>query len=250
MSSSIWTRCADGSEIVPLRLEPWRVVEGQHQVSTRKLVATDAEQALLEELIETVKPGRLAGGRLHYLLATPFRYPPLRHGSRFGGRFEQGLWYGAASLDAAFAEVAYYRLLFLEGTVADLDGVETELTSFRARVRTERGADLTAGCFAAHRAELASPTSYVASQATGTDMRAAGVEAFRYPSARHRDGVCVAVMSAGAFARRKPHALEAWHCIASRARVEMRKRDYLKRVSFAFARETFLVAGALPAPAI
>ena len=74
MSSSIWTRCAGGSEIVALRLEPWRVVEGQHQVSTRKLVASDAEQAVLEDLIETVKPGRLAPARLHYLLATPFRY--------------------------------------------------------------------------------------------------------------------------------------------------------------------------------
>ena len=95
MSSSIWTRCAGDSEIQPLRLEPWRVVEGQHQISTRKLVASDAEQALLEALIETVKPGQLSPARLHYLLATPFRYPPLRHGSRFGRRFEPGLWYGA-----------------------------------------------------------------------------------------------------------------------------------------------------------
>ena len=250
MSSSIWTRCADGSEIVALHLEPWRVVEGQHQVSTRKLVDTDAEQSMLEELIETVKPGRLGPRGMHYLLATPFRYPPLRHGSRYGDRFEPGLWYGAETLDAALAEVAYYRLLFLDGTAADLDGVETELTSFRARVRAQRGADLTAGCFAAHRDALASPISYAATQATGTDMRAAGVQAFRYPSARHAGGVNVGVFEAAAFARRKPHALEAWHCIASRARVEMRKRDYLKRVSFAFERAAFLVDGSLPSPAI
>ena len=250
MSSSIWTRCADGSELVALRLEPWRVVEGQHQVSTRKLVASDAEQALLEELIETVKPGRLAPARLHYLLATPFRYPPLRHGSRYGARFEPGIWYGAETLEAAFAEVAYYRLLFLEGTTADLDGVETELTSFRVRVRTVRGADLTAGCFESHRDVLASPVSYDATQATGADMRAAGVEAFRYPSARSANGVGVAVVDAAAFARRKPHALEAWHCIASRARVEMRKRDYLKRVAHAYERDAFLVGGRLPAPAL
>ena len=250
MSSSIWTRCADGSEPIALRLEPWRVVEGQHQVSTRKLVASDAEQALLEDLIETVKPGQLAPARLHYLLATPFRYPPLRHGSRFGGRYEPALWYGAESLETAMAEVAYYRLVFLDGTTANLDGVETELTSFRARVRTERGADLTAGCFAAHRAELASPVSYAASQATGADMRAAGVAAFRFPSARHEGGVGVALFDAAAFARSKPHAFDAWHCVASRARVEMRKRDYLKRVSFAFERERFLVGDVLPTPAL
>lgn len=40
MSSSIWTRCAGDSELRPLRLSPWRIVEAQHQVSTRKLVDT------------------------------------------------------------------------------------------------------------------------------------------------------------------------------------------------------------------
>src|SRR5690606_40733910 len=73
MSSSIWTRCAGASELRPLRLEPWRVVEAQHRVSTRKLVDTLEEQALLEDLIERAKPPDPTGGRLHYLLATPFR---------------------------------------------------------------------------------------------------------------------------------------------------------------------------------
>ncbi len=250
MSSSIWTRCADGSELRALRLEPWRVVEGQHQISTRKLVASDAEQALLEDLIERVKPRDPASGRMHYLLATPFRYPPLRHGSRYGGRFEPGIWYGSETLEAAFAEVAYYRLLFLEGTSANLDGVETELTSFRARVRTERGADLVAGCFAQFRSQLASPISYDATQATGADMRAARVQAFRYPSARHPAGVGVAVLDRVAFGRRKPYALETWYCIATRARVELRKRDWFERRAHAYARDAFVVDGRLPAPAL
>ena len=77
MSSSIWTRCAGDSELRPLRLSPWRVVESQHQVSTRKLVDSADEQALLEELIDGAKPPDLTRGRLHYLLFTPFRYPPL-----------------------------------------------------------------------------------------------------------------------------------------------------------------------------
>ncbi|HUF12299.1 MAG TPA: RES family NAD+ phosphorylase [Longimicrobiales bacterium] len=250
MSSSIWTRCAGDSEVGPLRLEPWRVVEGQHQVSTRKLVATDAEQALLEDLIEGVKPRDLSRGRLHYLLATPFRYPPLRHGSRFGARHEPGIWYGSETIDAAFAEVAYYRLLFFEGTAADLDGLETELTAFRARVRTERGVDLVSGCFAEWRSDIASPTSYAATQALGADLRVARVQAFRYPSARHPDGVGIAVLERKAFARYKPHGLESWHCIASRAVVEMRKRDYFERRAFSYAREAFLVEGELPAPAL
>jgi hypothetical protein len=84
MSSDIWTQCAGRSEVRPLKLTPWRVVESQHQVSTRKLVDTLEEQALLEELIDSAKPRDTTNGRLHYLLSTPFRYPPLPYGSRFG----------------------------------------------------------------------------------------------------------------------------------------------------------------------
>src|SRR6478672_10673303 len=116
MSSSIWTRCAGDSEIRRLQLTASRVVESQHQVSTRKLVDSNEEQALLEELIDGVKPLDVTNGKLHYLLSTPFRYPPLRHGSRFGRRHERGIWYGSLTRRPAFAEVSYYRLLFLEGT--------------------------------------------------------------------------------------------------------------------------------------
>jgi len=56
MSSSIWTRCAGDSEIRPLRLEPRRSVESQHQVSTRRLVDSDVEQQLLESMIDAAKP--------------------------------------------------------------------------------------------------------------------------------------------------------------------------------------------------
>src|SRR6187200_3288052 len=156
MSFSIWTRCAGGSELRTLRLSPWRVVEAQHQVSTRKLVDSTEEQILLEEMIDSVKPPDITGGRLHYLLFTPFRYPPLAHGSRFARRTEPSLWYGAESLSAAFAEVSYYRLVFLEGTTAQLGTVETEPTAFQVNIRTERGVDLTAPPFAEHRAVIAS----------------------------------------------------------------------------------------------
>ena len=95
MSSNIWTRCAGTSEFQPLALSPWRAVEAQHLVSTRKLVDSADEQILLEELIDRAKPPDRTGGTHHYLLSTPFRYPPLRHGSRFGSRHERGIWYGS-----------------------------------------------------------------------------------------------------------------------------------------------------------
>jgi len=234
-------------------VEAWRAVESQHQVATRKLVDTLDEQALLEEMIESVKPPDPTGGRFHYLLATPFRYPPLRHGSRFGTRHEPGIWYGAEARRTALAEVAYYRLLFLEGTEAELGTVETPLSVFRIRIDTPRGVDLVRPPFDAHRRTIASRTRYTVTQALGRAMRAAGVEAFRYPSARDRGprgGVGVAAFTPRVFGRRQPGRLESWYCAATRRRVELRRRDYFDRPSYVFERKAFEVGGRLPVPAL
>jgi hypothetical protein len=251
MSSSIWTRCAGDSERRPLHLSPWRVVEAQHPIATRKLVDSAEEHALLEDLIEGVKPPDQTGGRLHYLLFTPFRYPPLAHGSRFGSRQERGIWYGSMDRPTAFAEVAYYRLLFLEGSRAALGTVETALTAFTARVRTASGVDLTAPPFDAHRRAIASPSSYRASQVLGAAMRAAGVEAFRYPSARDtRGGINVGIFTPSVFGNGKPRSFQTWHCAASRERVDVTPGDYFTHDTYTFPRAQFLVQGVLPAPAL
>ncbi len=251
MSSSIWTECAGDRRLRPLRLSPWRVVESQHHVSTRKLVDSLEEQALLEQLIETAKPPDSRAGRLHVLLSTPFRYPPLPHGSRFGARHERSLWYGSAEQRTAFAELAYYRLVFLEGTRADLDGVATWHTAFTVRARTDRGIDLTAAPFRAHRPTIASPTDYAATQALGRAMRDASVETFRYPSARDRQGgVNVGIFTPTVFGAARPRELEAWHCTATKSRIECVRRNFFDATAFTFPREDFLVDGRLPAPAI
>ncbi len=251
MSSSIWTRCAGASEIRPLHETPWRVVEAQHQVSTRKLVDSAEEQSLLEDLIDRVKPPDRTNGRIHYLLFTPFRYPPLRHGSRFATRRERGIWYGSTTRRTAFAEVAYYRLLFLEGTRANLGTVTTPLTAFTVRVRATRGLDLVLPPFDTHRRAISSPSSYASSQALGAAMRTASVEAFRYPSARDADhGINFGAFAPTVFGTAKPKSFETWHCSASRERVEVMQADYFKREKFAFPRSQFLVRGELPSPAI
>ncbi len=251
MSSSIWTRCAGDSELRALHLSPWRVVEAQHQVSTRKLVDSAEEQELLEQLIDGVKPPVATKSGLHYLLFTPFRYPPLKRGSRFGSRRERGIWYGSMERRTAFAEIAYYRLVFHEGTRADLGTVETPVTAFTARVRTSRGIDLIASPFDSYRSAIQSPTSYASSQALGTAMRVAGVEAFKYASARDLDqGINVGVFVPAAFGKAKPQSFETWHCAASRNRVDITQADYFKRDRYAFSRTQFLVKGSLPAPAL
>jgi hypothetical protein len=251
MSSSIWTRCAGDSEIRALRTVPWRAVEAQHQLSTRKLVANAEEQMLLEELIESAKPPSGSAGIVHYLLSTPFRYPPLRRGSRLGTRQERGIWYGSETRTTALAEVAYYRLVFLEGTSADLGTVTTQLTLFRVHARSQRGVDLTASPFDAYRDAIASPVSYAEAQALGAAMREADVELARYPSARDPDGGAnVAAFSPDVFGRAKPRELETWHCTATPELVEFAKQDYFGRELLSLARGIFLVEGRLPAPSL
>jgi len=251
VSSSIWTRCAGDSELRVLRLVPWRVVEAQHLVSTRKLVDSAEEQDLLERLLDSAKPPDVTRGSVHYLLATPFRYPPLPHGSRFATRNERGLWYGSETRATAFAEVAYYRFIFLEGSRADLGVVSTQLSAFTVRARTTRGVDLTSPPFRRYAGRIASPTSYADAQALGAAMRGAGVELFRYPSARDRDGgINVGAFTPSVFGASKPRRFETWHCTATSTHVELAMRDYFKRERHVFSRDTFLVGGALPGPAV
>ena len=253
MSQSIWTRCAGSSRFAPLALDAWRVVESQFITSTRKLVDSDDEQELLERMVEAVKPPLPpdpAVRRLHFLLSTPFRHPPLRRGSRFGLRTERGIWYGSVLLPTAFAEVAYYRLVFLDGTAAALPTVTVELSAFRAAVRTLRGIELTAPPFADDTPRISSKTSYAYSQPLGREMRAAGVEIAIYRSARDRDGGRNVALFTPAFVRRAPTALNTWVCTATRQRVEIAKKDVLRKQRHAFARAEFEVGGTLPTPAL
>jgi hypothetical protein len=251
MSSSIWTHCAGARRLRPLEGVPWRVVEAQHLVSTRKLVDTLEEQALLEDLLEASKPPVRAAAPLHVLLTTPFRYPPLKHGSRFGRRHEPSLWYGSESQRTLFAELAYYRLVFQAGTSVELGTLRTWHTAFSVRYKTQRGIDLGREPFEARRAEIASPSDYGATQALGSEMRKAGVEAFRFPSARDaRGGSNVGIFTPAVFGVARPRALETWHCTAERQRVEVVRRDFFDERSFTFLREEFLVGGRLPVPAV
>jgi hypothetical protein len=248
----LWQTLNGGRYVRSLSARPYRSVEAQHLISTRKLVDSDEEQRVLEELIETTKPPRAddAPKALHPLLYTPFRYPPLAHGSRFGTRLERAIWYGSLERRSVLAETAYYRLLFLVGSAAALAPLDLEFTLFRVRVKTRRGVDLTAAPFAAHEAALSSRTRYDVSQALGRAMRAARVEAFTYRSARDSEGgTNVALFCERAFAERKPSSVETWWCRVERARVEFAEKSHFRRTAMAFSRDEFLVNGRLPSPA-
>lgn len=247
-------QCGGRRNLRPYEGAVWRVVEGQHRNATRRLVDSDAEQELLESLIDRVKPPPPVGPEfegLHYLLLTPFRHPPLTHGSRFGTRAERSLFYGSEALETAMAETAYYRLVFLEGTTAALSPLTVELSAFLADVRTKAAVDLTRPPFDAHHRALGSRIRYEPTQRLGAEMRAEGVELVRYPSARDVDGAPnLALFTPRALARKEPRTrFETWRCVATREKVEMQKLDWFDRRRLSFPRAQFEVGGALPAPA-
>jgi RES domain len=227
------------------------VVESQSRPSTRALVDSLDDHALLEQMLEESKPAAPEGAeRLHYLLWTPFRYPPLPHGSRFGTRSEGGLWYGSEGLVTAFAEFAYYQFYFLEGPVVPLGPLRRRVSVFQTQVRTERGVDLTRPPFLRFRSALSSPSHYTDSQQLGTEVRADGVQACRFHSARDaKGGTNVVVFTPKAFSRKKPGPLQTWNCFATRTSVELTRDDVAGPVVHGFARSAFLVDGALPRPA-
>ena len=252
MSPTIWTQCGGRRSCRAYEGSPWRVVEGQHLISTRRLVDTDEEQHLLEEELEQAKPPVPqddAFRQLHYLLFTPFRHPPLRHGSRFATRHEPSLWYGSELLRTALAEVAFYRFVLMSHAPGLRLPLRLELSAFQAAVRTGVAADLIAPPFDAFAAEIASPTGYAASQALGRAMREDGVEVIRYPSARLPADANVALFTPRAFAKTMPAMPQVWHCVADRERIEFGRKDYFARESHAFERELFETDGRLPSPA-
>ncbi len=256
MSSSIWTRCGGISNLRRLQSKPWRVVEAQHLISTLKLVDTLDEQKLLEEIIDRSKPTlpkEPGASRLHFLFFTPFRYPPLRHGSRFGRRDEPGIWYGSEELRTVFAEKAYYRFVFLSGPKVDLSPITVEQTAFRADVDSRKGVDLSKAPFDAHREAISSKTSYEASQVLGREMRRDGIDVCRYTSARDKEGGSnLALFTPKAFARGIPRSPQTWICIAEQKRARFTEKHALHApsASFSFERSEFEVDGKLPAPAL
>jgi len=248
--SEIWAACSDRAAPIALQGEIFRLVESQEQVATNALVRTLAEQALLEDLIEASRPkhpGPAIG--LHYMLATPFRCPPLPWGSRFGRRFEPSLLYAARSTDTVLAESAYYRFVFWSGMAAPPPApLDTRHTLFSASIGTTRGLKLQHAPFEEHAAALLDRRYYGATQALGPAMRDAGIEACEYRSARDpQHGLNVALFTPAALGASKPDILDEWLCQTSAERVSYYSRPGGGMREFSV--DTFLVEGKLPLPA-
>ena len=187
--------------------------------ATMRLVDSLGDQAVLEEILEESKPARPAdSARLHYLLATPFRYRP-QVGSRFRASFDAGVWYGAEQLRTALAEKSYWRLRFLLDSPGTPDLGPVPHTAFTAAVRGP-ALDLTMPPLVRDRGRWTRPTDYAPTQALAAAAREAQVQILRYESVRDVEhAACGAVLTPRAFPRTSPKRQETWFIAAARARV-------------------------------
>jgi RES domain len=184
------------------------MVEAQHTASTMKIVDNDDEQDVLEALLEGSKPALpahiAAPQGLDYLLATPFRYNPLRGGSRFRAITDPGVFYGAESVRTSAAELGFWRWRFLKDAI-DLEKLEPVAhTAFSASVNTP-SVDLRQAPFSANTKAWLHPNDYSATQALAQVARVAQVGGIQYRSVRDPTPAwCMALLTLQAFAKPKP----------------------------------------------
>lgn len=229
----------------------WRVVETQETAATMAITHSAAEQSRLEELLDLSKPKIPADcNGLSYLLMTPFRYPPLRHGSRFGTTWERGIFYGSCELKTAFAETAVYFWLFQQGpkTTGPLTQIRDQRTAFSVKLISQKALDLHSDAFASAQNKINRPDVWDYTQQLGKQLRELDTEFIIYPSARLDGGKNIAVFSPLAFAEKEPAQQQLWHvrftsdtCVFVRAGIGE---------GFEFKRQDFSVDGRIPHPAL
>ncbi|WP_320199150.1 RES family NAD+ phosphorylase [Agrobacterium sp. rho-13.3] len=238
MSLPIWTLDALQSETRKISGLWWRLVEAQHHVSTMKLVDTVDEQSLLEDILEGSKrrfPPECAG--LDYLLATPFRYDAAYpYGSRFRrAGYTKGVYYAAAKVETALAEMAFYRLLFYaESPATPFPANAAEYTAFSVEIGTSAAIDLTLPPLSDNDAVWTHPTQYEPCQALADVAREAEVEAILYRSVRDPEGgQNVALLTPLGFKKKQPVERISWRIRLAKTGIQALCEFPMRRIGFA-----------------
>jgi len=242
----------DTSDIKPLNILCQRMVESQESIATNEIVDTLEEQALLEALLEKSKPNLpKATLGLHYLLATPFRYPPLNWGSRFGVRNERGIFYGSLETRTLLHEVAYYTFVFLNGLHSPLPyPLKSRHTQFSVVLQADRAVLLNNPKFDDIQPRLRHLSDYTFTQRLGTHMRALGVQAFLFYSARDPDnGLNAGVFDPSCFTGQEPRGEREWFCQIDPSADEVTFYCPATKQSARFSADLYRVNGVLPRPA-
>lgn len=219
----IWKACKGEKYIKKQNCSGFRIVEDQTQSSTYQLVDGTAEHEYLEKLLdERSKPpypkeAEQITYKNKYLLTTPFRYPPLRSGSRFGHYYERGIFYGAFELETALAEMAHRRKQFAKDTTAKLDVMDINLTSFKFDINGKT-VDLTKTPFTKYSSKISATDNYGDSLPLGKDMRENNVEIFYFASARCKKGKNIGCFTPKVFTK-GPYNLIHWKCTQTNQRI-------------------------------
>ncbi len=239
---SIWQSIEGERYIKSIDTEAFRLIEGQHYIATRKLVDSLIEHEILEDLIDRSKPSAPLSntkGALHYLLYTPFRYPPLQSGSRFGTSGQQSIFYASANIETAMAEIAFRHFLHYYSSDSNIRPAEVDFSHIKVRVKTNKAVDLTSHPFNIYREQISDPDSHGKSQILGSEMRNAGIEAFTYFSARYEEGINIGLFSPEAFASNKPLEQKGWKVFLSRERIEF-KSSFNHKVNYEYNLSDFM----------
>lgn len=249
--SDIWDVVGGKAFIQAISGYGFRLVESQETIATMEIVSNLEKQSILEEMLDSdSKPSYRAGTEhLHYLLSTPFRYPPLKHGSRFGGRFEPSLFYGGTSELVALCEAAFYRFYFYNDMeyAPKHEFIQSQHTLFKFQYKSNTGVKLQDDPFNRYEDILRDPINYKPTQKLGTKMRKANVKAFEYRSSRDQSrNINIALFDASSLISRKPMDEKSCLCQLSKSELVFS----IERKITKFSMSEFLVNGSLPIPAI
>lgn len=242
----------DSNDLKPLDAVCQRMVESQESVATNEIVDTLEEQALLEELLEKSKPNLpIAADQLHYLLATPLRYPPLKWGSRFGLPSQRGIFYGSLDTATLLHEVAYYRFVFLDGLQLPLPKpLKSRHTQFFVNIKAQRAVCFSEKKFNSIQAQLRHPSDYTFSQQMGAHMRILSVQAFLYCSARDpAKGMNIGVFDPACFSGQEPRGESEWFCQVDSSTETIHFYCPASRQSHQFSADLYRINGVIPRPA-
>lgn len=228
----------------------WRVVETQETAATLNIVDNMEEQGVLEALLDEIKPRYRQGTEgMHYLLKTAFRYPPLKHGSRFGTRLLPSFFYASLSIETALAEMAYYRFVFLNDMQAPFkQSIDSKHSAFNVTLKSQNCLNLCTPAYSSIKQKLIHPSDYSYCQAIGDwAVSTRNVEIIQYESSRQADAFNVAVAEPSCIRSKAPNNVQSWLCRTSNERISFSSREAAFPIIFSL--DKFLVDGVLPRPA-
>lgn len=218
----------------PYRGNLWRLIETQSKPATARLVDTNAEQAVLEDILEASKPPVPEECRhLDYQFWSPFRYGCYPRASRFRRAGPTpGVWYGSETVLTAVAESIWGTLRFYAASPGTpLPRWQVEHMAVQADIQAALAVDLT-GTDWADEGAWDDPDDYSDCLDLADEVRAENVEAIRYASVRDPDHRAnVAVLSCAAFAQSAPIARQTWQILlrpgAVRAHCETLRQQHM-----------------------